>query len=40
MMINRRHILAGTGAIAAVAGLGMPVVRAQAKPRVVVIGGG
>lgn len=39
-MFNRRHILAGGGAFAASAMLGSPMVRAQGKPRVVVIGGG
>ena len=39
-MMNRRHILVGTGTLAAVTTFGMPIVKAQAKPRVVVIGGG
>lgn len=39
-MFNRRHILIGGGAVTASAVLGMPMVRAQGKPRVVVIGGG
>lgn len=39
-MFNRRQILAGSGVLAASAMLGAPMVRAQGKPRVVVIGGG
>jgi sulfide dehydrogenase [flavocytochrome c] flavoprotein subunit len=38
--INRRHLLAGASAFAAGAFAGLPIARAQAKPRVVVIGGG
>jgi NADPH-dependent 2,4-dienoyl-CoA reductase/sulfur reductase-like enzyme len=39
-MFNRRQTLLGGGAVAAAGLLSAPMVRAQAKPRVVVIGGG
>lgn len=39
-MINRRHVLIGGGALAAGSVLSAPTVRAQGKPKVVVIGGG
>ncbi|MGL5448210.1 MAG: FCSD flavin-binding domain-containing protein [Rhabdaerophilum sp.] len=40
MTTTRRHILIGSGAIAAASTLPAPAVLGQAKPRVVVIGGG
>lgn len=40
MDFNRRHILGGAGASLGVLALGAPAVLGQAKPRVVVIGGG
>jgi sulfide dehydrogenase [flavocytochrome c] flavoprotein subunit len=40
MTIDRRHILKGTGASIGVLAFGAPAVLGQAKPRVVVIGGG
>jgi sulfide dehydrogenase [flavocytochrome c] flavoprotein subunit len=40
MAFNRRHILGGAGASLGVLALGAPAVLGQAKPRVVVIGGG
>ncbi len=39
MNSNRRQFLGGAGALAATGSLAMPAI-AQAKPRVVVIGGG
>ncbi len=40
MTLNRRHFLAATAAATATASLSAPMLRAQGKPRVVVIGGG
>ena len=40
MTFTRRTLLAGAGGLAMAGTIGMPMVRAQGKPRVVVIGGG
>lgn len=40
MTISRRRFVGGTGAAIGVAALGAPAALGQAKPRVVVIGGG